>query len=309
MTRILSAVALATLALTTSAVQAASQASASISGLTFTLIDLSPDDGIAPSFSFITSTGSTVLTLSANDGFVGEAGSMSSTRPGTFSFTHDELSAITNAYAHGSLSDQALSVSGAAYGPNTSYNASASTGVATNYYNQALNLSLSANTVLLIDANIRLTATASNPQSCGSAYYYCSSTELASATASSSLSYSYVGSNISATYNGALSRTLQASAHGESTGYSYQYDPTLGYSVPVYTTTPKQEEDKVQEETLRNVFSNSSNLTQVAAYSLSVAVSGQAMTMLAVPEPSPYAMMLQGLVFGAWVLRRRRRQA
>ena len=308
MTRVLSAVALAALALMTSAAQAASQSSATISGLNFTLIDLDPNDGITPSFSFLTTKGSTALTLSANDTQLGESDSMSATRPGTFSFTRDQLANITNADVSGSLSSDALSVKGAAYGPNTSYNAAASTGAQTSgyYYNLPLNLSLTANSLLLIDANIQLKAEASNPQACSSNYYYCTNTETATATASSSLAYSYAGTSISATYNGAVTRTLQANAHGESTNYGYVYDPALGYATYTYTTTPKVEEYKVLDESLRNVFSNSSNLTQSATFGLSVSALGQAMTQ-AIPEPGTCALMLQGLLLGGWLLRRSRR--
>ncbi|MDO9238072.1 MAG: PEP-CTERM sorting domain-containing protein [Aquabacterium sp.] len=309
MKRTLSVVAVAALSLVSSLAQAASQSSATISGLTFSLIDLNPNDGIAPSFSFLTTTGTTALTLSANDGGLVEAESMSTSRPGTFSFTREQLASITNAYAKGALSSESLSVSGAASGPSTSYSGSASTGSPQSYYYYStLNLSLSANTLLMIDADIKLKAEASNAAACNSYYYYCSSTEIANATAVSTLSYNYSGGNVSSQYNGTQSRTLQATASGGVTSSYYQYDNATGSYRYVTTTTPASDGYKVLDESLRSVFSNSSNMTQAAAFGLSVSVSGQAMS-AAIPEPATYALMLQGLLAGGWLVRRSRRAA
>lgn len=311
MSRVLSAVATTALVLSATWAQAASQSSASISGLTFTLIDLTPNDGVAPSFSFLTSAGSTALTISANDTFVGEIDSASRTRPGMFSFSQQALAELTRAGARGSVDDKSLSVSGYANGPQTTYNASASTGYISSsyyYYGQPLTLSLSANSVLLIDANVSLTASASNPQAC-TYYYYCNNAgELASASATSYLSYNYTGSPISSSYSGAQTLSLQASAQGEYSLGNYQYDPATGSYTYVYATYPKHEDNKQLNDVLRSVFSNSSSLTQSASFGLSVAVSGQATTSALIPEPSTYALFAQGLVFGGLVVARRRRQ-
>lgn len=309
MKRTLSVVAVAALSLVGSLAQAASQSSATISGLTFSLIDLNPNDGIAPSFSFLTTTGTTALTLGANNTSLVESESMSTSRAGTFSFTREQLVSITNAYAKGALTTESLSVSGAASGPSTSYNGSASTGSSQSYYYYPqLNLSLSANTLLLIDADIKLKAEASNATPSCSYYYYCSSSEQASATATSSLIYNYSGGNVSSQYNGTQTRTLQANATGGVTNSSYQYDNATGSYRYVTTTTPGRDDYKVLDESLRSVFSNSSNMTQSAAFALSVSVSGQAMT-AAIPEPATYALMLQGLLAGGWLVRRSRRAA
>ena len=326
MIRISSVAAACALALCAVNAQAASSSSASISGITFTLIDLAPSDGIDPSFSFQTSKGSTTFSVSAIDNALGESDSASRTRPGTFSFTNEQLSQLTNVAAYGALSSEQLSVSGAASGPQTSYSASASTGALSNgnyYYTLPLNLTLSANSVLLIDAEVNLAASASNPQACS--YSYCNTSETAQASATSSLAYTYAGSSISSTYNGPQTLSLQATATGAFSNSYYQYDPTLGYYTWVYTTVPKTEEAKNLNDVLHSVFSNSTNLTQSASLGLSVAVSGQAttesldpvvpsfttetaalLTATAVPEPSTYLMLLQGLGLGAVLLRRRR---
>jgi hypothetical protein len=314
MSRVLSAVAAAALVLSASAAHAAAQSSATISGLTFTLIDLNPNDGITPSFSFLTTGGATALTVTANDTAVGESDSLSRTRPSTFSFSQEFLADLTHAGVRGAVDDKSLSVAGYANGLQTSYSASASTGVNPsnyNYYNQSLTLSLSANSLLLIDAQVSLTATAVNPQACAY-YYYCNGSygagEMASASASSYLSYNYTGSPVSSTYNSNQTLSLQASARGEYSMGDYVYDPKLGYYSYVFTTYPKREEDKQLNDVLRNVFSNSSNVSQSAAFGLSVAVTGQATTAGLVPEPSSYLLFAQGLIGGAWLVARRRRQ-
>lgn len=310
MNKFLNVAAASALVFAVSGAHAASQASAAISGLNFTLIDLNPDDGIAPSFSFLTSTGSTVLSISASDTLLGESESTSQTRAGTFSFSRDALASLTHAAAQGSLDGQSLAVSGEALGPQTSYSATASTGSNGNYYyyNQPLNLSLSANSLLLIDVDVSLRAMATNPAACGY-YYYCNNLETASASASSYLSYTYSGGNVSSSYNGTQTKSLLANAHGESQGYgNWVYDPQYGGYTYVYTTNPKVEEDKQLEESLRSVFSNSSNVTQMATFGLSVSVSGSATT-AAIPEPGTYALMVQGLLLGGWLVRRSRRAA
>jgi hypothetical protein len=302
------------------AAQAASQSSASISGLTFTLIDLDPNDGITPSFTFSNSLGSTVATFSANDNALGQNDSASRTRPGTFSFSFNALTDMTNAGAKVALDNSSLSVGGFANGPQTNYSASASTGAnpSSYYYNAPLNLSVSANSVLLIDADVDLAASASNPQACS--YSYCSTTETATASATANLSYTYTGSSISSNYSGPQTLSLTANATGEYTNSFYQYDPTLGYYTWVYLTTPKTEEAKNLNDVLHSVFSNSTNLTQSGTYTISVAANGSAttasldpmpimtefMTAAAVPEPSTYLLFAQGLGIGAFMLRRRR---
>lgn len=300
--------------------QAASQSTASVTGLTFTVLSLDPSSGVAPSFSFVSSKGSTTFSVSANDNAIGESDSASHTRAGTFSFTLDQLSQLTNAAAHASVSNDTLAVSGYASGAQTSYNASASTGsVNPNYYyyNAPLNISLSANSVLLIDVKVALTASATNPSACGY-YYYCSGSESASASATSYLSYNYSDGGVSSNYNSNKTLSLQAYATGGTQNQNWQYDPLTGYYHWVYTTTPGVAQDKSLNDTLHSVFSNSSSTTQFANFGLSVSVNGVASTVAlpgdavslaiaAIPEPSTYALMLQGVLLGGWLVRRQRR--
>lgn len=308
-----SAVVVAITVLSMPVAQAASLASASVSGLNFTLIDLDPNDGVTSSFSFTNTVGSTAFTLSASDTSLGETESASSSRAGTFSFTRDQWLSLTNTSVHGILNNEGLSVTGAANGASTSFVGSVSSGASNYYYYYSTpgNLSLTANSLLLVDVNYQLVAEASNPQACGGGYYYyspCASSEVANANVSSYLSYVYSGSPISASYNATESRSLQSYATGAYTGYEYRYDPYGYYYTPVYVEVPVTEQFKQESGTLRSVFSNSSNATQSASFYLSASVTGQAMT-AAVPEPSTYALMLLGLGGIGLVASRQRRQA
>lgn len=318
------------LALSASASMAASQSSSAITGLTFTLIDLNPRDGIAPSFNFVSSSGSTLLSVSATDNALGESESASRTRAGTFAFTKEYLAQLSNANSKASTGPQSLSASGSAAGSQTSYSASASTGANSNsYYYGPLNLSLSANSLLLINANVELSASASNPLACYS-YYNCTS-ESAAASASLYLAYSFNSAGVSTSYSANLTSSLNAVAQGASTTYwGYQYNPATGYYESVYITTPKLEESKSLSDVLTGVFTNSSNQTQLASLGLAVSASGSASTVpevstlglvaagalvltgvgrasaSAVPEPGSYALVLAGLGMVGLMLRRRR---
>jgi MYXO-CTERM domain-containing protein len=321
MTRSTSVALACALALSATSALAASQSSASITGLTFTLIDLKPNDGVAASFSFLNANGSTALSVSASDTLVGDSDTQSRTRAGTFAFSREFLTDIANAGAKASITGQSsLVASGSAAGPQTSYNASVSTGVQNSYYYPSqLNLSLSANTVLLITADVSLTASASNPIGCS--YYYCNVTESASSFASLTLAYSYNASGLSTSYSGTDSLSLQASARGAYTESYYDYshyNPYTGWYDYVTTVHPKVEEDKSLNDQLSQVFTNASKSTQWASVGLSVGASGQANSPLAptisintptmVPEPESYAMGLAGLGVAGLLLRRRRRQ-
>lgn len=277
-----------------SSAMAASNASASIGNLSFTLIDLDPFDGLTPTVNFTTGNGGTALSISAADTAIGESESAGRARPGTFSFTKEFLAELTNASAQASISQQGLSAQGHANGAGTSFNASASTGLQSSYYGGAFSVSLSANSALLISAELSLSAEASNP-TC-SYYYYCySGSEQASASGSLTLSYSYSGNGAYVNYSRSDGQSLTASAMASYENYNYQYNPNTGYYDYVYYTVPGYEESKSLNQVLKGTFTNMSSATQYASLGLSVGVSGQATT-AAVPEAGTLGMAAAGLI-------------
>jgi hypothetical protein len=274
---------------------AASQASASIGNMSFTLVDLDPFDNIAPSMSFLTTSGSTALSVSATDTALGESEASSRTRPGTFSFSNQFLAQLTNSASSASVSDSALTVQGVANGPGTAFNASASTGGVSSYYATGpLTISISANTALLINADLSLSAAASN-SNCSSYYYYCNSSDYATATGSLALAYNYAGNGASVSYNQTDSSSITATATGSYTTSSYEYDPTVGYYRYVYTTVPGADDAKSLTDVLSGKFVNMSNQVQSASLGISVSINGVATSAALVPEPGTMGLTALGL--------------
>lgn len=299
-----------------SAAFAAAESSASISGLTFTLVDLDIDDGIAAGFSFDAFSSNTSLSFSVNDG-LGGSENYSKNRAGFLSFTRSTGSVAGEPVAYEvSISGDALSAYGAAAGANTSYSVSATSGSSYNYYGYN-NLSLTANTVLIIKAQADVFASATNPSSCGG----CSS-EYATANATMNLSYSYTdgGSSVSGSSSNVLSTSAVASGAYTYSSYSYDFNQWDYWNYPIYqdVTVPGVEQTLSDAKKFKSVFTNSSDSTQTAMFYMSTSVSGNAsnpfagaipggdVPVTAVPEPESYAMVLAGLmVVGAMAYRRR----
>lgn len=272
---------------------AASHASASIDSLNFTLIDLNPFDGIAPSLSFLTTSGSTALSVSASDTAIGESENAGRTRPGTFSFSREFLAELTNAGAGASIDPSQLWAEGHAFGAGTAFNAAASTG-------GGYSLALSANSALLITAHLGLVAEASNG-TC-SYYYYCGHydpSDTATASGSLSLSYSYSADGAYVSYNHADSRSLTATSYGGYQDYAWVYNPQTGWHEQVWYTYPGVEELKTFNGMLSATFTNMTQSTQTASLGLSVGVQGRgssAPLTSPVPEPDTLALVSVGLL-------------
>lgn len=296
------------LAFSATSAMAASSASASITSLNFTLIDLAPQDGIAPSFSFSDVNGRTFLAAKVEEGLENEGHSR--VRVGTFASDGQFLTNLPDASAQAKADGYLLSAKGSASGFQTRYEATASTGNNYTYSGGPLNLTVSANTILLIDAHVSLTASATNPNACTTDYYACS-VENAYAAANLSLTYTHSPDYLNVpTYSSNVSTSLQAQARGEYTEGYYDRNPVTGMYEYVEETTPKLEQTKSLNEVLNVTFTNSTALSQSGLFGMSLNVYGRAMTASAgpssVPEPSTYASLLAGL--GALGVVRRRHQ-
>lgn len=305
---------------------AAAQSSASISDLTFQVIDLDLSDGYSFQFN---NTGRTLLSLSASNGITGESDSYSRNRqgwlvPSSFDSQLDPVSASATVSATG------IDLHGESLGPGN-YSASASSGNDYYwYYGGSPTLTLSARTMVVITGTASVSASATNPESSG-CWYYCSPSESASASVSMSLNYSYATGNTSMSYSFNESLNANAAATGAYTrqdfvGYElvpYYYWGGYTYYdyVPIYRSVdvPMTEETNSQEKTFTAVFVNSSDFTQSASFYLSASISGSASTPLQaasfsvpvtpVPEPETWALAVAGLLLVGARARRLRQQA
>ena len=238
MIRFASVAAACVLAISSTSALASAQSSVVLSGVSFTLIDLNPLDGISPSFSFLSSAGNTLLSVTATETGLG-TDSASRDRVGTFSFSRDLLTDLVNASATGSIQGYNMSVTGSASTAGTSYNASAFTGSTS-----ALNISLSANSLLLIQADASLLASSTYGDS-------------ASAAATLKLSYSYGSGASAVSVQDAKSKSLNIGAQGG---------------------------NQSAHDILSTAFLNTSGQTQKGVFSLSASVAGQAVTQVPEPE-------------------------
>lgn len=255
---------------------AASNASANLAEVNFTLIDLMPDDGIAPSFTILYPNGATRLSVGADDYSTGDKQADGTDHPGTFTYQGSLLAELLNGRAFAASGTSQLTAQGAANGGLTYFSASASTGVVGSDY--GISMLLSAHSVLQIDAKVNLAASASNAPGCTS----CSPTENASAAARLALFYSYYDpSTYSSPYFNEV-RTEQINARA-----SLGHDESVSF-----------------QDSWRVVFNNTTNSQLAGVLGLHVYVSGGGTT--PVPEPETWGLGLAGLASAGYVLSRRR---
>lgn len=287
---------------------AASQASASIGNLAFTLIDLDPSDGIAPSLTILANGGATSVSMRAEDNVIWEADGADQFRAGTFSFSQAFASSLTNAGASASIQGLDLSVQGHANGAGTSFEASAISGEVS--IANSLTLSLSANTALLITADLSLYASASNGTCLYAPQCNVYSNDKASARGTLYLHYSYgldnglsVKEDISdALYLSAVSTPVWSETRGS-------FDPVTGQYQEIDADRHEAlDEAKGLTHAYSATFSNTSSRTQLASFGLLVSVSGQGST-APVPEAGTACMASMGLGLVALALALRRRRA
>lgn len=331
MRSIIKATLVCALGLSASLASAAVQSSASIHNLSFQLIDLNPLDGA--SFTLMNNAGTSSMSLNVSDATYGESDTFGRSRQGLLSFTKSVDSSLDNASGAASLSGTSLSVQGSAYGTGTSYSASVSSGSPYSYYGSS-NITLSAQSILVIRAEASVFAEAVNPQDC-SYSWWCYNTESASATASMSLNYSNSGAMGSVSYNYSDTLSVSAVARGAYTesvfvgydcSYSYWY-----YCNALYENVlrPATEQSNRDSRSFVAVFMNTSNSDATASFSLSVSTNGSANTPFAplgalgagapvsmlsatppaVPEPSTWGLLVAGLLTVGVLRVRRQRQA
>lgn len=253
---------------------AASQASASLSDITFTVIDLTPDDGIAPSFTIL--NGGTRLSVNAGDGQIGESRQDNVALPGTFSYRGTVLAELSRAQAFSLAGSDALTVRGSANGIWTSFQAWASTGIVSPDY--GIGLQVAANTLLLIDAKANLSAAAVNGQGL--------MTEDA---------YSWARMDVFYTYHDAVTDTFP-DVHQVRTE-----------DIRVTATWDHKNSTKTFQDAWHFEVRNTTERVVLGTMGLQLQVSGAATT--AVPEPGTWGLGLAGLfVAGQALSRRGRRQ-
>lgn len=287
-------------------VHAASSASATVGGLSFQVIDLNPFDGVDAAFSFVASaSGSTSLQVSANDN--GETDSASKSRSQAFYTKTLNTEDLTNASATASVSQYAVSASGSATGPSTSFNGQAQTS-GNYYYGSNGILSLSANSLLIVTAEASVNAKATNAYS---GCYYCGSNDWAGASATFGLSYNYSSGPVYTSYN--FNDSVSTGAQAYSGYYNYVYNPSTGWYDYVYVNGSDADNSATRKFTA--VFTNSSAATQFASLSMSASVYGYgsspfpqlvSVPAAAVPEADAVAMALAGLGVAGLMYRRRR---
>jgi hypothetical protein len=280
------------LSLTAASAMAASSASASITGLTFTLVDLTPDDSNASFYNLQPALGFTGVSVQAKDDVVGTSESFSQTR-NQLQWERSLTSTQGNAYAAANSSADGVSANGYANGPLTSFGGSAGT----QSYNSANQSSGLTGILLSPHSKLIVTVTASASASAGQAVcsalydYACPTTDSAQAYAGMFLGYNYASPTAgggSYSFNEAAS----ASAVADCACYKYVYDPsTNAYH---YVMQDPVDRNVNNSRTLTAVFTNDSDFVQKATFGLTATAFGMAMT--AVPEPATYALQLLGLL-------------
>ncbi|WP_374594265.1 hypothetical protein [Aquabacterium sp.] len=294
------ALAAASMLVVTSAFAAASS-TASLTNLHFQLVDLTPDDGIAPSFQLLSTA--SYNGYSAPDRISGQvqnnAGPYSTVNYQIVDLTPlgnlSKTESVSGVSVSSAIADTSLMASGTSTQGKTSYSAGASID-ANSYYGGGIKLS--ANSALIITADAWVDASALNVVENTSNYccYYTNPE-----TASAGVSLSLTGPGVGGSQNS--SSSLTASVSGSS-NYTYVYDPVYGYYRSVFVSPDGRPLLQTNSGKLGVTFLNTTSSDQIATLTATVSVSGTSVA--AVPEASTVVLSSLGLLSAAMVARRRR---
>lgn len=277
---------------------AASSASASVTNIKFQLIDLAPDDGIAPSFTL----GDDNVTMAS--GWVDDFGRttplypLSQSTPGWLASQSGNLtSASSAAIVDWSAGSQGLGLSASAQGWGAQYNVSLVTGDGSESEYLMRNLRLSANALLNVELSYSLDASASNAPTClandvclrSSSF----TTERANASLGLSLAYHYLEDGLNVGYSRLVGDSVHATASAGIQAGAYIFDDSTGDLQLVTDEVPGSDQANHADGVLKVSFFNASQSDQLAKLRIGMTVWGAGTTQ-AVPEPSSFGLFALG---------------
>jgi hypothetical protein len=292
--------------------QAASTSSASVKQLKFLLIDLTPDDGVAPSFQLLGEQNLSSVNGWVDDAFRSSPGIAltSQSVPGWMAPLVGETSTVAGlAGSSWSIQAQSMSVSGSANGAGAKYEWNLTSGTTAPGDYWLRNVELAANSALLVRLDYALDALASNAPACP-AGDICTdlvgvNTEMSRASVGLSLSYNYEveEDGLFVSYNKGVGNSISATATRGVEAGAYFLDRTAGVLVKAPVAIAARDQAQHADGTLELVFANASPSTQLANLRVSVGIWGQASTP-AVPEAGTAGAFALGLT-GLMLVRRR----
>jgi hypothetical protein len=290
---------------------AGSSASASFSQIKFQLVDLDPDDGQAPSFSFL--DGENFTSVSGWAGDASGAGSFTpigQSAPGWLQpLSGTAASGGLGSNANWSADASAVSLTGSAQSASGYYRLDVRSGTSSPAEYYLRNLQLSANSALKIEATYALDVSASGTAPCLSGFFcekgWRSYDTMAGASVGLGLAYSYLDDGLSVGYSKLAGDSISAfSTPGAQAGAVF-IDTETGDPTLILEDVPSLGQTKHAEGVLKLSFVNASQFAQKANLYASLSVWGQDNTP-AVPEPAMPVLFACGALALAVRVRRQR---